>query len=378
MTGLNILFIDDDSFMLKALLRTARRLKPDWQFYLSDDAAAWQVTLPTGLIPDAVFCDFLMPHKNGDVVLEEVEGLFPSAVRILLTGDTAEDVVSRASEVAHFVLSKPFSEDDLNHVFSCLVRLNFLDFNFELRNRLGCNHYFDVLPELAAKIRRLFSQQDVNISVVAEVISHETLIAAKLIQLANSAFLGYIKHTASLEESIKRLGLKLTEAIVISMSIEHTMSRKVQPAVHQRFSEWAVKYAQTCRSNSKLLGFNNEMQDLIFAAALFTGVGHLALAAESPNYSPPLVDFDKGIMFERATLISVYMLTLWGFSAELCDIILYQDKPDFSAQGLDGNMLSLIMFVTKLKIAGQLNTETMVRVSTQIQGKKMTKLLNMM
>ena len=377
MTGLHVLFIDDDSFMLKALLRTARRLKPDWQFYLCEQALLWQDSLPAGLMPDAVFCDFLMPHKNGDAVLEEVEHKYPSTVRILLTGDTAEDVVSLASEVAHFVLSKPFLEDDLNHVFSCLERLNFLEVSSALRDRLGGNRYFEALPEIATKLRQQFSEPEIEIADIAALIAQETAVAAKVIQLANSAFLGYIKHTVSLDEAIKRLGLKLTEAIALSMSIEQNMSRKVSPDIHKRVSEWAVNYANGCRSNSKLLGFNNEMQDMIYVAALMTGVGHLALAAETAIFKLPHLNVDSNISVERATLITVYLLTLWGFSSDLCNIILEQDAPDFTAKHRDIKALSLIMFVTRLKLTDQLNADLATRLKAQINDASMAKLLDL-
>ncbi|WP_027671847.1 HDOD domain-containing protein [Rheinheimera baltica] len=372
---LNILFIDDDSFMLKALQRTARRLKPDCQFFLCEQATFWQSALPEGVVPDAVFCDFLMPQKNGDKILEEIEIVYPSTVRILLTGDTAEDVVSRTTEVAHFVLSKPFSEDDLNHVFNCLERLNALNFSPELREKLGRAQYFFALPESVSKLRSLFSQTDVDVSDVAELISHETLIAAKLIQLANSAFLGYARQTASLVEAIKRLGLRLTEAIIVAMSIEQLASSKVPAASHKRFSAWAFSYANACRQNSKLLGFNMEMQDFISVAALFTGVGHLTLAAEKASYSPQPINLDEGLRVDDATLVTAYLLTLWGFSAELCQLVLLQDKPDFTVTGLDIKTLCLVMFVVKFKLSGQLNTENEQRLQAQINDPSIKKWL---
>lgn len=371
--SLNILFIDDDIFMLKALQRTVRRCRPDYHLWLCDQESAWENALVGGVAPDAVFCDYLMPLKNGDKVLKEIERIYPSAVRILLTGNTTEDVVSSASQVAHFVLSKPFVEEDLNHVFSCLERLNALQFSQDIRNQLGKSDNFFSLPETTAKIRRLFSQPEMNITEATNLIEQDCVVAAKIIQLANSAFLGYGRHTDSLEEAIKRLGLRLAEAIVVSMSIEKRMSASLSEKVHKRCSEWTYRYATACRQNCRLLGLNTEMQDLIYVAALLTGLGHFSVASDYSDYNPDTyqtqIDFDAGLSAGVVALRVVYLLTLWGFSFDLCEIILQQDTPDFTAADHDKHMLSLVMFVSRLTLNGQVSAETLKKIKARVNSK---------
>ncbi len=58
-----VLFIDDDSFMLRALRRLAQRLRPDWDFITTDDASNWQQAIEANNPPTLVVCDYLMP-KN--------------------------------------------------------------------------------------------------------------------------------------------------------------------------------------------------------------------------------------------------------------------------------------------------------------------------
>jgi HD-like signal output (HDOD) protein len=373
--SLNILFIDDDIFMLKALQRAARRLRPGFHFWLCDKENAWQHKLPDGTKPDAVFCDFLMPLKNGDKVLGEIEQIYPSAVRILLTGNTTEDVISIVSNVAHFVLCKPFVDGDLEHVFSCIERLNMLPFPQGTRDELGKNDYFFSLPEMTTKIQQLFSQPEINIKEAAKLIEQDSVMTAKIIQMANSAFLGYRRHTASLTEAITRLGLKLAEAIVVSMSIEQKMSLRLSASVHQRCSNWAYRYASLCRQNSSLLGLSNELQEIVSVAALLTGLGHFTLASESPDYDPnaiqATINYDSGLSSDEVALRAVYLLTLWGFSFELCEIILQQDTPNSSDTynncdfDSDKHMLSLVMFVSKLTLQGKVDADIVRRLKSR-------------
>ncbi|MDP4946008.1 HDOD domain-containing protein [Alishewanella sp. SMS8] len=369
----NVLFIDDDIFMLRALQRTAVRLRPDDNFIMCNQETAWQNTLSAGMVPDAVFCDYLMPLKNGDKVLKEIEHIHPSAVRILLTGNTTEDVISSVSNVAHFVLSKPFVDDDLNYVFSCLERLNALMLSPKIRNEVGRHSYFFSLPETTVKIQRLFSQPEMNITEAANLIEQDSVVTAKIIQLANSAFLGYRRHTTSLTEALKRLGLRLAEAIVVSISIEQRMLGTVSAQVHKRCSDWAYRYATACRQNSKLLGFNTEMQDLISVAALLTGLGHFVVAADYPDYTPDShqapINFDVGLSADPVTLRAVFLLTLWGFSFDLCEIISQQDTPDLVAADGDEPMLNLVMFVSKLALNKKVNSESLLMLKSRIKSK---------
>jgi HD-like signal output (HDOD) protein len=60
-------------------------------------------------------------------------------------------------------------------------------------------------------------------------------------------------------------------------------------------------------------------------------------------------------MLADATVLTVYILTLWGYPLDLCELILMQDKPDFNATGLNVNTLGLILYVVNLSLTHQLD-----------------------
>ncbi|MCU7369459.1 hypothetical protein PEC18_00795 [Paucibacter sp. O1-1] len=51
-----------------------------------------------------------------------------------------------------------------------------------------------------------------------------------------------------------------------------------------------------------------------------------------------------------ASVLTVYILTLWGFSIDLCKVILMQDHPEFRVQEVNEDKLGLIMYLVKLKL----------------------------
>lgn len=319
-----VLFIDDDSFMLKALLRAALRLRPNWQYFLCQDAQHWPGSLPEGLIPDLVISDFLMPDINGDMVLSQVMALYPQSVRVLMTGDTTEEVVSSVSVQAHFVLSKPFSERDLQNLCDCVDRLRSLHLPEDLRRKLGTGDNLPVLPAVIRQLRRLLTAPEPDFNQIVDLIAHEPVIAARLMQLANSAFLGYSRSTHSLSEALMRLGLRLVEAIVTLMAVEQSADSQQQGTAHRLLSENAFRFAGTVRLLAQAALLSGEQQDLLYVSALLSALGPLSklqLSGAGDCAIPVLIN---GVHSD--SVMTVYLLTLWGYPQELCELELAMES----------------------------------------------------
>lgn len=318
MSATTVLFIDDDIFMLKALHRASMRLRPDWRYFYTENATQWQKALPAEVVPDLVISDYLMPELNGNLVLAQVMEVLPESVRVLMTGDTSEEVVSSVSVQAHFVLSKPFSEQDLQHLFFCIDRLRSLKLPLQLRRQLGQADNLPVLPAIIRKLRQALGSEAPDLGKVVDLIAHEPVMAARLIQLANSAFLGYSRATHSLTEALMRLGLRLVEAIVTLMAVEQSVAGFQQGSNHQQLSDRAFRQACTVRQLAHAAQLHAEQQDLLFVSALLSALGPLSklqLAAQSGIQLPEQIN---GV--DSASVMTVYLLTLWGYPQSLCQL----------------------------------------------------------
>lgn len=317
-----VLFIDDDSFMLKALLRAAMRLRPDWVYYFSDDASHWQAPLPLGVVPDLIISDYLMPLVQGDEVLAQAMALRPEAVRVLMTGDTSEEVVSSVSRQAHFVLSKPFNEKDLLHLFDCIDRIRSLQLPLWLRQQLGQADNLPVLPAIIRDLRHELTAESPAIERVVDIIAREPMVAARLMQLANSAFLGYSRATHSLSETLLRLGLRLVEAIVTLMTVELQVGNVNPDHKHIQLTDLAFRQAGTVRMLAKATQLPSEQQDQLFVSALLSALGPLSKLQLHTKSGTAVPEHINGLSSD--IMLTVYLLTLWGYPAELCQLELAQ------------------------------------------------------
>lgn len=335
----NVLFIDDDTFMLKALSRTARRLESSWQFVCCDSPLAWQESLQQ-LVPDIVVCDYLMPGCNGDVLLEQVRRRYPQTLRVLLTGDMTEEVFRAASQCAHYVLAKPYSENDLLAVFQCWRQLAALPLPADVRASLSGGVSLAPLPAVVRALRRLLAAEQVDLHQIADLLAHEPVIPARLLQLANSAFLGFQRPTHSMVECLMRLGTHLVEAVVTMMAVEHAMT--FDPALQRQINEKAFKKAMISRTLAQAAGMNNDQQEQVFIAAVLSGIGPLAMLVFT---SPPLPVTINGC--RTADLLGRYLLTLWGYPPALLQLLADSEKADYQHYGEPVLVLALAGYINE-------------------------------
>lgn len=342
----NILFIDDDAFMLKALIRTAKRLRPTWTFSGCEMPENWLKVSETMTSLDMVICDYQMPGTNGEQVLKQVMQACPAAVRVLLTGDSSEEIVTRASQFSHHIIGKPFSEQAIQEIFHCLERLKRLPFVKSSREQLGKLQGLPVLPDLVNKIRAILHNPEADLSEVAALLEHEPALSARLVPLANSAFMGFARPVTNIMEAVLRLGIKLVEAIVILHSIDKQFVGQLPPSTHLQITEFAFKHAVIAKKLSLYSNLTNTEQDTVFSAAIFSAIGCLiesVYASQEDQRYNMNVHIQHG--FLNSTLISAYILTLWGHEESLCEVLLWQDTP--SPEGNAVEQLSFILFLTK-------------------------------
>lgn len=325
----NVLFVDDDSFMLRALLRLAKRLRPEWQFWVEEDGVNWAKSIPQHIKLDLIVCDYLMPEINGDAVLLEASTHYPGAIRALLTGDTTEEVVCKAGKAAHFVLSKPFNEQDIVQLLTCVERTHKLPFTNDVKAMLGASALLLPLPDIVQQVRKVLKDEQSQAADIVDLIAHEPVITAKLLQLANSAFLGFSRTTLSIEEAVKRLGIDLTCAIITSIAVEQSATSIIDKATQVNINEHAYQLALNAQKIASKLSLHKGLQEELFIAALMSAIGELIVSSRTWQslFASQVGDWPARKLI---VAISAYLLTLWGYSESLCDIILSSAEPELT------------------------------------------------
>ncbi|HEY0924949.1 response regulator [Rheinheimera pacifica] len=115
----NILFIDDDAFILSAYQRMLRGSVYQ-AFYLQQPAQLWQQAYLTSLT--IVLADQQMPGITGTELLLQLQHNHPAIKRVLISGDLTLAITQLAPELTlDAALAKPCSKVAL---LDCLQRLS--------------------------------------------------------------------------------------------------------------------------------------------------------------------------------------------------------------------------------------------------------------
>ncbi|SIR04771.1 HD-like signal output (HDOD) domain, no enzymatic activity [Aeromonas sp. RU39B] len=347
-----VLFVDDEASMLKALVRASRRLRPDWHYYHTDSPMAWSEPLDNGPQPDIIISDYLMPFMNGDQVLEQAMVVYPRAIRVLLTGQTSSDVFVKQSRLAHYILSKPFSDLELEDIFKRSEYLASIPLHERIKYFLGYINYLIPLPEIVEKINRLLSSEDYQIEQLADLIAEDPATASRIVTLANSSFLGYHNQVVSLTDAIKRVGVKLTHAIVLASTAENAYAKRISINEQQTINHRAFDFAMHCQSVAQELGLSKTTIESLFLAALFTGIGKYIKAIDSKD----LVANEEFVTLLKAQdewQLCAYVMTLWGLPHDICHLISMMTHPSDLLEHHLQSQSAIILFGLYCKSKGE-------------------------
>lgn len=209
-----IMFVDDDDLLLDGLRDAMRPSRRRWEmaFARSGEDA---ITAIGDHPPDVIVCDLRMPGMDGAALLEHVRRLSPATVRIVLSGHAELRLVARAAGVAHQLLAKPCETERLVDVIARACALKQTIARVELsRGAVGASSLPSV-PHLYHELSEVMSSGEATVEEVTRIVEQDIGMAAKVLQLANSAYFGRRQPVSAINAAIAYLGLDAVDALVL-------------------------------------------------------------------------------------------------------------------------------------------------------------------
>ncbi|WP_100753348.1 HDOD domain-containing protein [Vibrio salilacus] len=344
-SSFQVLYIDDDEFMLKAASRLLKRLKPDWSITLIQDPAMWRDLIDAKAIsPDLVLSDLIMPDLKGDELLAQVSQHFPNSIRALITGDTTVEIETLANNWTHFILPKPFSEKDFEQILTCAERLRSLPFSTRCRQQLAGIENLPVLPSIVRQLELCMADKQCGSAELAHIVASEPPLAGQVLKAANSVYLGFESPTNSLSSAVSRLGIKVVCGIAMTM-MNRNAFRQLSDEEHDAIVVHHQMLANLAGALAQQLHWSAEDQDNVYLVCLLSAIGELVLkemgytqALDSAN---PL-DFQVG--YQDNSVISAYVLILWGYHLPVAEAILTLGQMPLVADPNQWGMGQLVHF----------------------------------
>jgi HD-like signal output (HDOD) protein/CheY-like chemotaxis protein len=353
-----ILFVDDEPRLLQGLRQGLRSVRHEWEVVFAEGGMAALAELEKQRF-DAVVSDMRMPHMDGAELLDRVRLIQPDALRVVFSGQMDESAAVRAAASAHRFLAKPCETAVLIATLGRALNLRDTIRSEPMQRCISGMASLPSLPEACLALNRALEDENVAIRTVARIVSSDTGMSAKVLQLVNSSFFGLSRRVSSIDQAVRNLGLNTLRSLVLAHVLFEALSGGDLELLQarQKHSLMAAQYARR-------FPLEAHESEVAVTAALLHDVGHLALISRLPGEYHANRDYAKehGVSLYEAELarlgvthaeIGGYLLGLWGLPYEVTDAIGAHHSPLESRASLDA---SAVIYFAEVLAAEHLGT----------------------
>lgn len=335
---LRVMIVDDDA---DALYRTQQMLRAY--------RASWQMKFCFGPEPaldalaadpfDVVVADLKMPGADGTELLSCVRDLYPDAVRLLVCNPAEQTEMLRSIGPAHQYLAKPV---DPVVFHEAIVRAGLLKKRLSKPGLKALISQINTLPSLPAVYLQLMNElrsPDASVGRVAELVSRDVSMTAKVLQLVNSSFFGLAVHVHDVKHAAALLGLNALKPLVLSAGVFRQLEEsRVPAALAEQVLEHSLAVGCLAKRIAEAEGLNRDEADDAMLAGILHDIGKLVLADHfgrdyalvclaADKTSLPLLSAELDQFDASHADVGGYLLGLWGLPQDLIEAVAFHHDP---------------------------------------------------
>ncbi len=333
-----ILFVDDEPNVLEGLRGLLRKQRKQWEMTFAEGGEQALRELAAGRY-DLVVTDMRMPGIDGAALLRTVQQEYPHVIRIVLSGQTEQEVTRRMVYIAHQFISKPFDGRELQGVIERACRQQTLVETPSLRSAVGQIGQLPVRQALYGPIVEVLSNPQVTMPEAAAALERDPGLSAKFLQIVNSAFFGLRQRVVDVRTAVSALGLELVRTLAQSSEVQTAQIRDdlwggFDLAAADRHTQLTAQIAR------RLLRDRQSAQDAGSAARL-KDTGILVLMSHLPepfgrvlelalSSGRPIWEVEAEVLGVTHAEIGAYLLGIWGLPDTIVDAVAHQHAPQRS------------------------------------------------
>lgn len=336
--SLRVLLIADDPTLQRDVRQAFDPSQRDWEVHAARGGNEAQAQLDAPGF-DALVADSRLVASDCVELLAEFRRRQPLTTRIALADPGDQAALVRLGSVAHRVLPRPCDPGELRSAIQRAQGLRQLLNSPSLAavvNRLGS------VPTLSALYTRIAEEltfPDYSLAAVGELVAQDIGIAAKLLQMANSALVGLRKPASSAVQAVKILGGELTRSLVLAADLFSRYNpNSLRPFSIEVLWDHSQAVATLANEIATAQGAADRVVREAALAGLFHDIGRLTLASQLPGpYREVLglirtegltaADAERRILGTSHAEVGAYLLGLWGLPDALVEAVAWHHNP---------------------------------------------------
>jgi HD-like signal output (HDOD) protein len=344
---INILFVDDEAFLLRGLQRLLRPLSQEWEIsFAGSGAEALDRMEQTSF--DVVVSDMQMPEMNGVDLLNEVMKRHPKTIRFLLASHSDMESIYKSVGLMHQFLLKPCDEKGLKAtVIGALKREN-SSVGESLRKLLPKIHQLPSMPTLYLELMQLIGNPKVGIDDIGAVITRDITMTAMVLRLVNSAYFGLRHCVSNVTDAAKYLGVEPLRSLVLSLNVFSQFdTMHIDGFSTETLWEHSMECAVAAKTIALMEGAGQKMSDEAFVAGILHDIGKLVLSVNFEDSYRKVVRTvnEEHVTYQQAEQalfgathadLGGHILSYWSLPTSIVDAIGFHHSPSNSGQKIFG------------------------------------------
>ncbi len=333
-----VLFVTDDADTRRVFRQALAPLQREWDVTVARGGADALRRLD-GPAPDALVADAQLVGVGCAELLLEVRRRHPPTARIVLADAHQPGDLVRLVALAHRVIPKPYDPAELVGAIQRSHSLRALLGNSALASVVGRLASVPALSTLYTRIADELMTPDYSLAAVGDLVAQDLGIAAKMLQMANSALVGLRKQATTPNQAVKVLGADLTRTLVLAADL----FSRYNPASLRPFSIEALwEHSRAVAELAGAIATEERADDRVVRAAALSGllhdIGRLMLASQlSGPYKEVLgiirtegvsvAEAEQRVIGTSHAEVGAYLLGLWGLPDALVEAVAWHHNP---------------------------------------------------
>lgn len=198
------------------------------------------------------------------------------------------------------------------------------------------------LPEIAIKIREAADDPEANLMAMAEVIAQDPALSARMVKVANSAFMGRSVKVETLNQAVTRIGLRQIKNIATAIAMEQLFVSKNELVREYMDKSWqkTVNVASVSMAVMKFWLEDNKHEslnlDTLTLVALVHSIGVLPILTEAERHEEVFANpsFLEAAIKKMAGKLGGAIMRSWEFTGEFVQVAENWNNLDFQTESV--------------------------------------------
>ena len=288
---------------------------------------------------DLILVDADLNGSDGYDLLEQMRREHPAILRFVVADPNKKQEMVRLLTVAHQAIARPYKIEGLCRQLKNGIGLHNLLSSDALTARISAIQSLPCLPETYSKLTAELANDSASAKRVAELVSADAAVTAKLLQIVNSAFFGLSRRVEDVIHAVNLVGFDTVRSLVLTAgafdsfkglnvpdsSIDEIYSASLNVGARSRLLAHSFGVHARDTEDSLLGGMLHTIGKLVMAKYFREELIEALELCRETRIS--LSAAEEKVLGVNDAAVGAYLLSLWGLSNPIVEAVALYQQP---------------------------------------------------